>query len=192
LARHHRKKSESDLISGGTAQSRLCSRRDRGEIAQRVVGQSPKAIGIDGHREIGREQHDAAVGFGIPDVLDGNACRSAGPVLDDGGRRETTGQLLRENAGEDVRAPAGRKPDNDAQCSRESLCLKKGVSARYHRSGSSSAHDAPTCEHGLMPSRATFPLHIEFRLDLIEVRSIYAPRSHIAIMRTDTQRRLPV
>ncbi len=122
--------------------------RDGTEIAQRIIAQRPEAVRVERDRKIRREQHDAAVGLGILDVVDRDARGAARLVLDDHRRRERNAQPLGENAGDHVGAAAGRKSDHQMERTLGRLRPGAWSGAEERRRGQQTGEHSAAGRHG--------------------------------------------
>jgi hypothetical protein len=97
-----------------TTHGRRADRGDVGEVGDRVVGLLLEHERADRDRRRVREHQGVAVGRRLHDVEPADAAAGAGLVVDDDRLAELLGELLADDAGDDVARPARGEGDDDA------------------------------------------------------------------------------
>ena len=125
---------------------------DRREVGQGIVAQRLEAVRIERHREVRREQHDAAVGLGVLHIFDGNARAGAGLILHQNGRGIGAAHGFGEHAGGDVGAAAGREADDHMNGLLDRLRRRGARQTGREQTRRRGGEQMATIEHGTLPS----------------------------------------
>ena len=88
--------------------------RDRREVPNRIEGHFGEEARVDRERPRRTHQDRVAVGRGLGDEVGADVAARARPVVDHDLLREALGELLRDDASDDVGAAARREGDDEA------------------------------------------------------------------------------
>ncbi len=143
-----------DVEIGDQHRGHVREQRDRNEVLVGVVGQLAVEKWIHHQRAVDRHQERVAVRVGLGDDLRADDRVGARPVVDDDRLAEFVGELLADEAGEEIRRPARRERDDQADRARR-IGLGSGRLGCGRKAGQQHDDDQQGPFHA-RPSRSVF------------------------------------